>query len=828
MQPLVRFVRWYFILNKRLFYIAFLSLTFFSAKAQQEYKYFKVVDSALVGISDALANTTTLGMAYFSSEEGVISIPVDSVLKHKGFLFTAPGFNPKYVKVLNQNQNSVIVLSRYKKMTLTEEMRLEGFTFMKSVYLSEHSEYKRIKVGILQKRQMTLNNVPIEIKGISGRLVPSRKDSGMVLSSLRWSDVAYGKTHFVQEKVHSRIDSGLFRRMGEWTSLDFLWTIRPSNFYLDPLSNLEYPNPVHQKNALLYNYYLIDSVSFMNTKLYRVKIIAAKSFSPLFSGDVWIENKKGNVVELHIKLLKENHINFVDSLGLHFYNNLTSNSGDGNAQFAQVWLNILGYKLNLKISSLLINDIPESLNFDNKWRVLEEDLASTDTLKYFYGFINGNKNILDDLEDNTHSIKSKEYKLDKIFLNPVRFSKAFFLTGANYKLGKGYYEMTPFFLTNGFNTVEGWYFNYRGNYYLKFTDARLKVSPYLRYGFALKKVMPKLEIEYKFNLYDPIKIIIEGGRKVQQFNQLEPINPGINMLYSLGFGINYMKLYQKDYVKFTFDKEIMRGLELVVSFEAARREALFNNSTFNLFGFGDLYTLNNPDRPPAINSETGFETHFSNTMELQLYYQFGRRYDFINNKLVKLESNLPRLSLVYRKGFGYKSGMPNFDYIRFGIGSKTRIRDVGLFEVDFVIGAFYNVESIEFADYQHFNGVQTAFINNTYDGWTDVRQFSTLPYYDYSTRERFVEIHLKHRFLGWLLSKPKVLKRFTLQSYVGSNFLYTSDVGQYTEVYMGVENILRIFNIQLAAGINREGDLRGSVLLGINFDYMFYINSVNH
>ena len=289
--------------------------------------------------------------------------------------------------------------------------------------------------------------------------------------------------------------------------------------------------------------------------------------------------------------------------------------------------------------------------------------------------------------------------------------------------------------------------------------------------------------------------------------------------------IYYLKLYQKEYIKFKFDKEIFRGLEAVFSFEAGRRTALFNNTDFTIFSDGNDYTPNNPERTLVISSKDGFRTHNMNIINLQLYYQFGRRYDFVNNELRKLESPLPRLSFLYRKGFGYNEGMPNYSFIRFSAGNKTRLKDIGLFEFDLVFGGFYNVEHIEFVDFQHFNGVQTSFINNSYDGWTDVRQFSTLPYYDYSTSKSYIEVHLKHRFLGWLLSKPALTREFNLQSYVGTNYLYTGDVGHYSEVYFGVENIFKVINLQTALGVDQDEKVRFSVLVGINFDLTFYLNA---
>ena len=107
----------------------------------------------------------------------------------------------------------------------------------------------------------------------------------------------------------------------------------------------------------------------------------------------------------------------------------------------------------------------------------------------------------------------------------------------------------------------------------------------------------------------------------------------------------------------------------------------------------------------------------------------------------------------------------------------------------------------------------------------NVRQFSTLPYYDYSTSESYIEVHLKHRFLGWLLSRKKLTRELNLQSYVGTNYLYTTDRGQYSEVFLGVENIFKVINLQTAVGIDGSRKVRFSVLIGINFDYNYYINA---
>jgi hypothetical protein len=805
-----------------------------SGQHEADLQYFRVVNSLNDHLINAVASPVNRGVSYFSSQSGVLSVPKDSLKKHSAFVFSTARHNPKYYEWNSiESDTVVIVLDAYARVVKSGVKRMQGFDKMRPIFLKDRIRLRNMENKILQKRIMRLTDVPLEVKGISGRVVPSRSDTGLVLTSLRWSDIDFMKSNVYQEEILSRIDSGLFRELGDLSILDMIWSIENKTFNFSPLSNLEYPSPIIQDNAIRYNYYLVDSVQLGPAKCYRIAFDSGSELAPLFQGDIWLNDETQDLVEAHLKLYKENQINYADSLEVHWFVNRAIMNKDGGAQHLEVWLNLLGYKLKLDVNSLLLSEVKmeDSTIYVDKYRVVEYNELGYDTLNYFLPIINGNERITANLENNI-SLRSKDYKLRAILDDKMGFSRAFFLTGANYHLGHGYVELYPFVLMQGFNTVEGWYFNYRSTYHYRTPKEELRFTPYLRYGIANNRLAARAELFYEFNPHDPIKLILEGGAKMQQFNELEPINPLINTLYSLTFARNYLKIYQKEYIKFTFDKELFRGLEALFSLEVAKRTALFNNSSFNLFSDGSNYEPNNIDREPYISEEDGFTTHRANTIQLQLFYQFGRRYDFVNNKLVKLESPLPRLTFMYRTGVGFDEGMPNYDMIRVGVGNKTRIKNVGLFEFDFVIGGFYNEEHIEFADFQHFNGVQTAFINNSYDGWTDVRQFSTLPYYDYSTHNTYAEIHLKHRFLGWLMSKPKNVRKYTLQSYTGYNFLYTEKGeeeigGAYNEVYFGIENIFRVLNVQTALGIDSENKVKFSILLGVNFDYTFYLNARN-
>ena len=817
-------------MSKRLLTILCAVLFSLSLKGQRQFQYIRVISTGEEKITDAILKAEAAGVCFFSSEEGVISVLSDSLYSYQDIVVSAPRHNLKLIGSLPRIKDTLeITLDPYSKPEFTEERRLKGFAKIAPFFLLHKKQNGTAQGEILQKRRAYLTDIPINVKGVSGRVVPGENDIGKVVGALRWSEVDYTSEQMFQEQVLARIDSGLFRDLGNFSSLELVWSTYREEFTLRPFSNLSYPVPIRQKNVLDYQYYLIDSVQYGDRKFYRIDVLPVRARTSLFHGTVWLDSQTNFVVETHLGLLPENQVNFVDSINMHFYDNRLNGPVKGASQHTEIWINLLGYKLKFDVNTVVLKDsaAKDSNRYPDKFRVIETSSSSSiDSLDYFSSVINGNTSVLDKL-NNTSTITSRNYKVKSILDEKVDFARAFFLTGANYYLNKGYIELVPLGLSLGFNTVEGWYINYRAHYHLVKNRSKLRFTPYLRYGFASRRLLPRAKLEYEFNPESPIRFVAEGGVKYQQFNVLEPINPLVNSFYSLALQNNYLKIFQKKYAKLLIDKEVLPGLEVLFFFEIGKRTALYNNSSFTFFGDGSEFTPNNPDRAPVISGDQGFLTHNYNLFDIKLNYQFGRRYDFVNKKLKRLPSALPRVSLLYRRGFGFNDGMPNYNFVRMSFGSKTRIHKVGLFESDIAVGGFYGKEHMEFADYQHFNGVQTAFINYAYDGWTGLRQFSTLPYYDYSTDQTYAEIHLKHRFLGWLLSKPKLIRELNLQSYVGVNYLYVSDVGQYTELFIGAENIFKVLNVQTAMGVDRNGTLRVNVLVGINFDYMFYINATN-
>ncbi|QQR94286.1 MAG: hypothetical protein IPJ93_10420 [Bacteroidota bacterium] len=52
-----------------------------------------------------------------------------------------------------------------------------------------------------------------------------------------------------------------------------------------------------------------------------------------------------------------------------------------------------------------------------------------------------------------------------------------------------------------------------------------------------------------FNRFSDNTISVEGGTAVNELNSTSPVKPLVNMLYTLWYERNYLKIYEKQFLK---------------------------------------------------------------------------------------------------------------------------------------------------------------------------------------------------------------------------------------------------------------------------------------
>ena len=134
----------------------------------------------------------------------------------------------------------------------------------------------------------------------------------------------------------------------------------------------------------------------------------------------------------------------------------------------------------------------------------------------------------------------------------------------------------------------------------------------------------------------------------------------------------------------------------------------------------------------------------------------------------------------------------NFDKWRFTINDDKNFKLAGLLKYKIGIGGFFNTKQVFIQDYQHFNGNQSVAASEY------VNSFQLANYYANSTTASFYGIgHMEHHFNGLLTNKIPLFKRLNWNLVAGANAFYVKEKNNYVEVFAGLENILKIFRVDV-------------------------------
>ena len=370
-----------------------------------------------------------------------------------------------------------------------------------------------------------------------------------------------------------------------------------------------------------------------------------------------------------------------------------------------------------------------------------------------------------------------------------------------------------------FNTVQGWNGSLGMRYTKEIDDYNrfFNISGNLNYGEADDRLRGTVAVNYKFNNINNRFISLSGGVKAEQFNSSNPISSTENLVSTLFFEDNYMKLYEKSYIQARYFQELFNGFRLNSNIGFERRKALFNNTDYVMVNEnGDQYTSNNPLNETNFTS-TPFITHNIAKLNVSTTINFAQDYlSYPDGKYNIPSRKYPTLSVGYEKGFAATNSNYNFDQFEARLRQRVAIGNKGEFEYNMLGGLFSGADDIAFMDYHHFNGNQT---NVKLDG-SYLNAFKNLPYYALSTNNNYAEFHAEHRFNGYILNKIPVLNKLNFNLILGANAAITQDNKPYSEYSIGVDNIgfgkFRFLRVDYVRSY-QSGFINDVVLFGISF-----------
>ncbi|NER13328.1 carboxypeptidase-like regulatory domain-containing protein [Leptobacterium flavescens] len=409
--------------------------------------------------------------------------------------------------------------------------------------------------------------------------------------------------------------------------------------------------------------------------------------------------------------------------------------------------------------------------------------------------------------------KSKPY-LDSLDRKNNKFTLGNFFFGYTYRNSYKDWQLSfnaPLFATQ-FNTVQGWN-STAGLSYLKNYEegARwLRINSDFNYGFSDKRLRVNGSIAYKFNNFSRPILALSGGTGVSQFNEAEPISELINSVSTLVFDNNFIKLFDKTYVRINYADEIFNGIRLFASAAYENRKPLFNTEE------DDEFTSNNPLLPDDFTTPA-FAEHDIFKVNITGRIRFKQDYlSYPDAKYNLFNSEFPTLYLTYEGGFGASDSSLNFSQLKARLTQSFDIANKGRFGYNLRAGTFIDSDELSFIDFQHFNGNQTRVGSTS----TYLNSFNLLPYYALSTDDSYFEGHVEHNFKGYLLGKVPLINKLNFNLVAGANLLSTNGNKPYSEFYVGLDNLgigkfrfLRLDYVRSYQG----GFIQDGVIFGIKF-----------
>ena len=588
-------------------------------------------------------------------------------------------------------------------------------------------------------------------------------------------------------------------------------------------------------NAFSYYKYKLEGTFFDDNQqqINKIKVTPRSDLEPAMRGYIYIVDDSWAVYAADLNIngsqMQTPAINMLTLKQTYNYNNVNK-LWVKNTQVLDFEAGILGIKLSGRFTYVYSNFEFEE-KFAKKTFTSEVLSFEKEANKKTDDYWETNRPVPLTLEETTDYTKksalqikkkSKTY-LDSIdrkknkfkFLSPVtgyKFSNSF----ENYA-----FSYDGIVSSTGFNTVQGYNLGTTISYTKRNPDKRTftTIGTRLNYGIAEKRLRATGNITRKFNNTTNLQLTLTGGSSIEQFNPANPISRILNSLATSFFKNNYMKLYDKTFIRGSYQEEVVNGIQLTVNAEYARRHQLYNNTSESIIRNEDGFTANDPLNPNNFSTPF-FETHNLAKAAAIARFSFGQKYWMRPDGKINIRNeNYPVVHIGFEKGFAGSETRYNFDHVNTHLVYDLGLGNKGLLGMRFTGGKFFNSDDIAFIDYKHFNG------NRTHVGQSDryLNVFNLLPYYEASTNDSYAESHFEYNDNGFIINKIPLLNLLKATFVVGFNNLAIPNRKPYSEASVGLDNLgfgkFRFFRLDYVrsyqSGFRDEGIIFGLKFLNL-------------
>ena len=592
-------------------------------------------------------------------------------------------------------------------------------------------------------------------------------------------------------------------------------------------------SPIADGALRFYKYKMMGTFIENGKVINTIKVTPRRDYEPLFSGIINICDDDWRIQSFDFIVTKKSQLEFLDTLQITQLHVPVGNeiwrvkNQFLYFNFKMLGIDVIGNFLTV-YSDYKINPVFDKKFFDRI--IIKYDTAVNKKSKSYWDTIRPVPLEYEEKQDYKFKDSVFQLQLDSTSINnnidtlkkrqgKIKILQAFF-PGINRtyysKEGNFQWGIAPLLSNTFYNTAEGLSVQLGGyfeKYYPK-CKSDILIQPNIRYGFSNTHLNSWVDVLIKKKIQDEQNTIIKNswilsaGKRIAQYNNLNPIDPFVNSLSTLLDGKNVMKIYEKYYGLISFQKKYESGFRFSIKTFYEDRMPIFNTTNYTFYKKESVnITENYPVDRMAI---TDLIRHQAFVANIELSFKPGQRYIQLPHSKIAMGSNYPTFTLNYTKGIKniFKSDV-DYDKWNLDISDDKNLKLAGTLKYKFSTGGFLNSSKLFIQDYKHFNSNSIRATSAYVDG------FQLMSSYLNSNFAKFYfEGHLEHHFNGLFTNKIPRFNKLNWYLVAGTNSYFINNSNNYAELFIGLENIFKLFRVDFVSGYQNGKYTRSSLVLG--------------
>lgn len=700
-----------------------------------------------------------------------------------------------------------------------------------------NKQVKGFECDLYTKDMIKLRTLP---KKILGQKIPDqdRRDMGLDTSGkgIIYLSESIAKVHkqdpdkFKMEIISSRISgSGGF---GFAFPAFISFYENNVTIFSEKLNPRGFISPIADNALNYYKYKFLGSFFEDGKEVNTIQVTPKRLYEPLFSGIIYITEGDWRIHSTDLYLVKTSQLEILDTLRITQIHVPVNNDVWRvknqllHFNFKQLGIDAIGNFVNV-YSNYTVNPAFKN-NFFNRV-IIKYDTAVNKRPKAYWDSIRPVP--LEPEERKDYQVKDSIYEVQKDSIRSqqsvdslnkrqgkLKPYQVFWqgLHRTRYSKKNTYnWDVESLIRNLEYNPAEGLVLNLKGSFheYLRGWKTNLSIQPNIRYGFSNTHLNAWVDVNFRTRDWSGDKKLrrfswtFSGGKRVSQFNKDNPITAFTNSINTLFWGDNFLKSYENYFASVNYARRYESGLRFNINALYEDRIPLDNTTRFTIF---KKDSINITPNYPCEKLNAQFTPHQAFIVGVDVSFRPGQQYIEFPARKVAVGSKYPTFTLNYTKGIDKVFGSDvKFDKWKFTVADEKNFKIAGETKYKVGIGGFLDTSKVFIQDYQHFNG------NRSTRASEYVNSFQLAPYYANSTIASFYAFgHLEHHFNGLLTNKIPLFNRLNWNLVAGSNAFYVNRNSNYVEVFAGIENILKIFRVDVVTAFINGTQGKAAIRIG--------------